>query len=591
MVVTTANDVAFGDWSETRTCVVLGGRGFLGRTLVTRLLRLGGWIVRVADSSSHSLQLDPSSASDSLLSDALCSGQASFCHVDVRDTSQIIKVTKGADVVFYMEPTDLDTHDFCNCYMIIVQGAKNVINACRESKVRRLVYNSSADVVFDGSQDILNGDESFTCPGKFQDMLIDLKFQAEGLIRLANNIDGLLTCVLRPSNAFGPGDTQLVPLLVNLAKSGLAKFVAGSGENMSDFTYAENVAHAHICAAETLDSRIVSVAGKAFFITNLEPVMFWEFVSLILGGLGYQRPFIKVPTWMVSYILSLRQCINDKLRFRKYSVSPHYILQLASHTRTFDCSAAQKHLGYSPVVSLEDGVKSTIESFSHLAKDSSFMTYSNFNEQSKAEKLLGSGIDVLLWRDEKRTFTCFLTLALVFYWFFLCGSTFMSSTAKLLLLVTVFLYGYGILSSNICGFTVERISSSCFEIPESAVKNSIRSMSYMWNRGARNIRLLAKGEDWGKFFKVVVFLYFAKLSLSYSLAVLIGIALVFAFTAFFVYEQYESEIDGIGEVLFYGIMESKGLLLRTLPASITSFLQNYNILHEEKAPAVVKEWE
>ncbi|XWS35300.1 hypothetical protein CRYUN_Cryun21dG0114200 [Craigia yunnanensis] len=594
VVTTTANEVAYGDWSETRTCVVLGGRGFLGRSLVNRLLRLGGWIVRVADSSSHSLQLDPSSASDSLLSDALCSGQASFCHVDVRDTSQIIKVTKGADVVFYMEPTDLDTHDFCNCYMIIVQGAKNVINACRACKVRRLVYNSSADVVFDGSQEILIGDESFTCTGKFKDILIDLKFQADGLIRLANNFDGLLTCVLRPSNAFGPGDTWFVPLLVNLAKSGLAKFITGSGENMSDFTYVENVAHAHICAAESLDSRIVSVAGKAFFITNLEPVMFWEFVSLILEGLGYQRPFIKVPTWMVSYILSLHQCIHNKLRFRlyKYSVSPHYIVQLASCTRTFDCSAAQKHLGYSPVVYLEDGVKSTIESFSHLAKDSSFMRYSNFNEQSKAEKLLGSGIvaDVLLWRDEKRTFTCFLALALVFYRFFLCGRTFTSSAAKLLLLVTVVLYGYGILLSKICGFAVQRISSSCFQIPESAVKNSLISISYMWNRGVRNIKLLAKGEDWSKFFKVVVSLFFIKLILSYPLAVLIGIALVFAFTAFFVYEQYESEIDGLGKVLFCGITESKELLRRNLPASITSFLQNCNILHQEKAPALVNEW-
>ncbi|MBA0702483.1 hypothetical protein Goari_022716, partial [Gossypium aridum] len=206
--------------------------------------------------------------------------------------------------------------------LIICSGAKNVINSCQECKVRRLIYNSSADVVFDGSQDILIGDESFSCPGKFLDVLIDLKFQAEGLIRLANNIDGLVTCVLRPSNAFGPGDTWFVPLLVNLAKSGLGKvcelsqyhftdnlvlqklpdaiyhiitdgfsfqFITGSGENMSDFTYAENVAHAHICAAETLDSRIVSVAGKAFFITNLEPMMFWEFVSLILEGLGYQR--------------------------------------------------------------------------------------------------------------------------------------------------------------------------------------------------------------------------------------------------------------------------------------------------------------
>ncbi|XP_021291281.1 3beta-hydroxysteroid-dehydrogenase/decarboxylase [Herrania umbratica] len=594
VVTTTANDVAYGDWSETRTCVVLGGRGFLGRTLVARLLRLGGWIVRVADSSSHSLKLDPSSASDSLLSNALCSGLASFCNVDVRDTSQIIKVTKGADVVFYMEPSDLNTHDFCNCYMIIVQGAKNVINACQDCKVRRLIYNSSADVVFDGSQDIHNGDELFTCPGKFQDMLIDLRVQAEGLVRLANNIDGLLTCVLRPSNIFGPGDTQFVPLLVNLAKSGLAKFIIGSGENMSDFTYVENVAHAHICAAETLDSRIVSVAGKAFFISNLEPVVFWDFVSLILEGLGYQRPFIKVPTWMVSYILSLQQYIYDKLHFRmyNYSVSPHYFVQLASRTRTFDCSVAQKHLGYSPVVSLEDGVKSTIESFSCLSKDSSFMRYGNYNEKSKAEKLLGSGIvaDILLWRDEKRTFTCFLTLALVFYWFFLGGRTFTSSAAKLLLLVTVVLYGYGILPSKICGFAVQRISSSYFKISESAVRDSIRSISYMWNKGVRNIRMLAKGEDWSNFFKAVVVLYFVMLILSYSLAVLIGIALVFAFTAFFVYEQYESEIDGLGKVLCCGIMESKGLLMRTLPASITSFLGNYRILDQEEAPAVVKEW-
>ncbi|XP_012481525.1 3beta-hydroxysteroid-dehydrogenase/decarboxylase [Gossypium raimondii] len=582
-----ASDVARGGWSETRTCVVLGGRGFIGRTLVNRLLRLGGWIVRVADSSSHSLLLDTSSGLDSLLSDAISSGQATFCHVDVLDTSQIVKVTTGADVVFYMEPTDLDTHDFSNCYVIIVQGAKNVINACQESKVKRLVYNSSADVVFDGSQDILNGDESFAYPGKFKDMTVDLKFQAEGLIRLANNIGGLQTCVLRPSNVFGPGETQFVPLLANLAKFGLAKFITGSGGNMSDFTYVENVAHAHICAAETMDSWVVSVAGKAFFITNLEPIMFWEFISLILEGLGYQRPFIKVPTWMVSYVVILSQYIHDKLGYRmyKYSVSPHYIVQLASRNRTFDCSAAQKHLGYSLVVSLEDGIKSTVASFSHLSKYSSFMRFGNFDEQSKAEKLLGSGIvaDVLLWRDERRTFMCFLILALAFYWFFFCGKTFTSSAAQLLLLVTAILYGYGILASDICGFAVQNIPSSCFEIQNSDVKNSIRSISYMWNRVVCSIRLLAKGEDWSRFFKVMAFLYLFKWIVSYSLAVLVGIVLVFAFTAFFIYEQYESVIEGLWAVLLFGIMESKGLIISTLPDYVTAFLRNNNGSHQEKA--------
>lgn len=58
---------------------------------------------------------------------------------------------------------------------------------------------------------------------QFQDIVNDLKVQAEAMVLFANNNDGLLTCVLRPSNTYGPGDTQLVPVLVNWAKSIWAK--------------------------------------------------------------------------------------------------------------------------------------------------------------------------------------------------------------------------------------------------------------------------------------------------------------------------------------------------------------------------------
>lgn len=50
--------------------------------------------------------------------------------------------------------------------MFDYSGAKNVISACRECRVKRLVYNSSADVVFDGLHDIRNGDESLGYPWK-----------------------------------------------------------------------------------------------------------------------------------------------------------------------------------------------------------------------------------------------------------------------------------------------------------------------------------------------------------------------------------------------------------------------------------------
>lgn len=54
-------------------------------------------------------------------------------------------------------------------------------------------------------------------------MLTDLKAQAEAMVLFANDIDGLLTCVIRCSNVFGPGDKYFVPLLVHMAKTGWTK--------------------------------------------------------------------------------------------------------------------------------------------------------------------------------------------------------------------------------------------------------------------------------------------------------------------------------------------------------------------------------
>ncbi|PSS24062.1 3beta-hydroxysteroid-dehydrogenase/decarboxylase [Actinidia chinensis var. chinensis] len=221
---------------------------------------------------------------------------------------------------------------------------------------------------------------------------------------------------------------------------------------MSDFAYVENVAHALICAEAALGSQLVSVSGKAFFITNLKPVKFSEFASIILEGLGYQRPMIKLPSRLVQYIVLVVKWMHAKMHSQKlnYSAPVHNVLRLALCTTTFSCSSAQKCIGYVPVISLEEGVTLSIESFSHLARDSSFARQVNSNEYSKVEKLLGGGkvADILLWRDENKTFTCFIALILLYYWFFFSGRTFISSSAKLLLLVSITLSGYSILPSK-----------------------------------------------------------------------------------------------------------------------------------------------
>ncbi|KAL6999607.1 3beta-hydroxysteroid-4alpha-carboxylate 3-dehydrogenase [Sarracenia purpurea var. burkii] len=70
---------------------------------------------------------------------------------------------------------------------------------------------------------IYRGDEFLPYASKFDNMLGDLKVQAETLALFAKNVDGFLTCAIRPSNVFGPGNTEINPCWANQAKSGGAK--------------------------------------------------------------------------------------------------------------------------------------------------------------------------------------------------------------------------------------------------------------------------------------------------------------------------------------------------------------------------------
>ncbi|KNA19220.1 hypothetical protein SOVF_063540 [Spinacia oleracea] len=553
--------------NPSTTCVVIGGQSFVGRFLVFRLLQLGNWIVRIAD-SSPSLHIEQ----NSLLSDAVSDGRASHFQVDVRDQSQLVRAVDGSSVVFVAETIGASQCNLYESYKFVVQGAKNVINACGECKVKRLIYNSFADVVFDGSHHIRKGDESMPYPWKYTDMLTEMKAQAEALVLNANNHDGLMTCVLRPSNVFGPSDTHLVHGIVNQANSFWAKFVLGSGDNLSDFTYVENVAHAHICAAEALISQNVSVAGKAFFITNLEPRNYWEFLSRLYEGLGYQRPSIRVPPKVVNFVLPLMRWTRYKLEseteVKGLLVSAQFVIESSLFTRTFNCSAAAEHIKYSPVIPLEEGIALTVKSFSHLAKSSIPSKEHLFRDFSKAEEILGYGkvADILLWRDEMETFTCFLITCGLFYWFFLSGRTFISSTAWLLLLATFALILNSILPVNI----FQKIAFPRLAISEPTVRSMLDNVAFVWNEGVQFAKTLAQGDDWSLFLKTAILLCLVKW-ISLSPTLLLGAVLVFAFTSFFIYEQYEDELDRLFSVVAIVAKSLLTLLLRSLPPSITSF--------------------
>ncbi|XP_071707128.1 3beta-hydroxysteroid-dehydrogenase/decarboxylase-like [Rutidosis leptorrhynchoides] len=540
---------------QSKTCVVLGGRSFIGRHLVVRLLTLGNWIVRVAD-STQSLQLDPSESKfDSPLKRAISTGRASYAHVDFRHKTTIVNAIEGSEVVFYVNDIDSFNQDFYVGYTIIVQGAKYVINACRQCKVKRLIYCSTTDVVIDNSHDICSGNETLLYPSKFKDLYTELKAQAEAYVLLSNDIDGLLTCAIRPSSVFGPGDKVLLPSLIEVAKSGWAKFIIGSDQTVSDFTYVENVAHALICAEAALTHHIVIASGKVFFITNFEPTRSWQFALCMLEGLGYYRPYIKLPGVVSQSIVFLIKWMHSNMNSRDLkNASVQNIVQLMSHTRTYNCSAAERHIEYSPVVSLDDGITLTVKSFTHLAKDYPSTRPGDLIEQSKVEELLGSGevSDILLWKDERRSFICFLVVAFMYYWFCECERRIISSTAQILLLIIVVLFGYARLSPQVKLSSKVSISRTlpCFEVSEMCMRSCVRTIGSLWNGAVHLAKSLAQGNDWSLFFKIVISIHLFKLLMVNNFPTSIGVGLAFSFVFFFVYEQYDVEIDGLVGITF-----------------------------------------
>lgn len=355
--------------SQERWCVVTGGRGFAARHLVEMLIRYEMFCVKIAD-LHPSIQLEPYEE-EGTLGKALKSGRAQYVSADLRDKAQVLTGFRGAEVVFHMAAPDSSINNYKLQYSVNVEGTKNVIEACVELQIKRLIYTSSPSVVFDGVHGIINGDESLSYPVKHNDFYSATKAEGEALVLKANGENGLLTCCIRPSSLFGPGDRLLVPSLVAAARAGKSKFIIGDGNNMYDFTYVENVAHAHICAERALASKgAVSekASGQAYFITNMEPIKFWEFMSLILEGLGYERPGIKIPAVLMMPIAHLVEFMY-KL-FAPYGMKVPQLtpsrIRLLSCNRTFNCSKAKDRLGYTPIVSLQEGIERTIESYSHL---------------------------------------------------------------------------------------------------------------------------------------------------------------------------------------------------------------------------------
>ncbi len=318
--------------------LVTGATGFLGRYVVERLRARGDRVrglVRRDDADLRRLGVE------------LCLG-------DIREPDRVRAACEGVETVHHTAAVAGIWGPWEYFHGINTAGTRHVLDACRACGVRKLVFTSSPSVTFDGS-DQSGVDESVPYPDRWLCHYPHTKALAEQQVLAANGVDGLLTCALRPHLIWGPRDRHLIPRLWDRARSGQLRRV-GDGTNRVDMIYVENAAAAHCQAADALEPGS-PVAGRAYFLSQGEPVNCWGWINelLAVGGLPPLKKSISFrAAWRVGGVLELAYRL---LRLRSEPRMTRFLAAQLAKDHFFDIRRAERDFGYRAEVSTEEGMR------------------------------------------------------------------------------------------------------------------------------------------------------------------------------------------------------------------------------------------
>jgi len=316
--------------------LVTGGGGFLGGAIV-RLLVERGETVR-----SYSRGAYPE----------LVRLGVEQLQGDLADRESLFRAAAGCDIVFHVAAKAGIWGKYAEFHAANVTGTENVIAACRHHGIGRLVSTGSPSVVFDG-KDVEGGDESLPYPAHYEAHYPHTKALAEQRV-LAANSPGLATVSLRPHLIWGPGDNHLVPRIVAKARAGKLRRI-GDRPCLVDTVYVDNAAQAHLLAADRLVYGS-AVAGRSYFISNGEPVPLWEMVNRILAAADIPPVTRSISPNLAYAAGTICEALWTMFRLSGEPPMTRFVARELATAHWFDITAARRDLGYTPEVSIDDGL-------------------------------------------------------------------------------------------------------------------------------------------------------------------------------------------------------------------------------------------
>jgi nucleoside-diphosphate-sugar epimerase len=345
--------------AQTKHIFVTGAGGFLGNA-ICRLLRLAN--IKVTGFARGSYP-------------ELTQMGVNMQQGDITDFVRLKEAMQSCDLVFHVAAKAGVWGNKEDYFEPNVQGAENIIRACQELAITRLVYTSTPSVTFAGV-DEAGINESQPYATNFLNFYSESKALAEQKILAASTsfnqstvqdsqkgsqlvkspVKLLKAVALRPHLIWGPNDPHLVPRVLERARAGRLKLV-GKEDKLVDTIFVDNAAYAHILAAIDLSKINSLCSGKAYFISNDQPITMAAMLNNILNCVDLPPVTKRVPSTVAYAAGATLEWFYKILNKKQEPIMTRFVAKQLSTSHYFDISAAKKDFGYMPLISIEEGMK------------------------------------------------------------------------------------------------------------------------------------------------------------------------------------------------------------------------------------------
>lgn len=311
------------DLAGTR-CLVTGGAGTIGSTIVDQLLDAGAAEVVVLDNFVRGRRAN--------LAAALGSGRVDVVDGDVRDRAVVARVMRGIDVCFHQAAIRITqcAEEPRLAMEVLADGTFNVVEAAADSGVRKVVAASSASVY--------GLAETFPTPESQHPYDNDTLYGAaktfnEGLLRSFRAMRGLDYVALRYFNVYGPRMdvhglyTEVLVRWMERIADGRPPLLFGDGSQTMDFVFSTDIARCNLLAATS------GVAEGVYNVASGRETSLLELARTLLAVMGSDLDVEFGPA----------RAVNGVTR------------------RLADTSAATRDLGFTATVGLEEGLARLVE--------------------------------------------------------------------------------------------------------------------------------------------------------------------------------------------------------------------------------------